>query len=321
MNDAVPVAQPPIKFSLTDAALAELADKYKEPTVPTTPGEYDALKADIKVVRDVRIAVDGERRLQTAAALAHQRAVNAEGNRIIDALVAIEQPMKDCKATVDEAEERKVREAEEIERQRITTIEDRIRRIESLGQIGLNTTLEAIESRMTLIDNLDPGDGTFDEFAKRAADAKQHVRNDLITAKERLQQAAKEQAELDEKREALEAEQKKQKEESDRLAAEREAFDKEKREKEEADADAERVRVEQLEAAAIEEQTRKDKMADAERKKQLAPDRDKLNTLAGNIRGLAVIQFSSPIAQQIADDVYVKLDTLATETEMLAMQL
>ena len=312
---------PLVQFNVTDAAIATLAEKYKNPTVPTSPGEYEQLKGDIKVVRDLRVEVDTSRKQQNGAALAHQRAVNKEGHRIIDALKAIEAPMKLCKAEVDDAEELKVKEAEEFERARIFGIEDRVGYIVNLGVIPFGIDMQGLINRVSEIDGIDPGDGSWDEFAKRAADAKQNSLNLLRLARDDLKAKEAEQKTLDAARKVLEAEKKIQDAEKAALAAERKKLDDEKRERAAKDEEVRNAELEELKKKELEELHRRAELEARERAKLVAPDKDKLLAVASQLQQIVFHQCGDPAAQGLMDRYQGDIEKLALAIEMEAAQL
>ena len=320
MNDVQTTTQQVVKFSVTDAAIAELAQKYADPKVPEGPEEYSELKAGIKEVAKYRIATEKERKVQNAAALAHQRSVNSEGGRITDALKAIEDPMKACKAEVDDAETRKVAEAEEKEFKRLDEIRLRLQRIEQFGQVSINDTVEAVKKRLKLVEALDPND-RFDEFAKRAAEAKANAFESLTDAVKQLEERAAgeerqriEQEEIDTRKAALDEQERKQKEEQDWL-------DKEKAKREADESSEKQERLQKLEDEKRQREKVEAAEAEAKRQKELAPDKEKLLAFALSLRNCLKPVCKSIEAQNIVNGAVSRLDDLAEYIERNAGEL
>lgn len=298
-----------VKFDITEAAIVALADKYADPKVPQGKEEYDELKAGIKEVRDLRVAVDKERKKQTAAALEHQRAVNTMGNGIIDRLKDIEEPMKAAKLEVDEAEERRVRELEEAEEKRLTGINGRIDKIELYGVVSINDSIEDVKQRLARVKELDPTQG-FDEFAKTAAEYQAKALENLKSGLEKLEQ----QAELDKKAKELE-------ELEAKLNADQAERDAEDRKKKEAEQQEELDRLRQLE----DEQADRDRKAQAEADEKLrleqAPDKEKLMVYAQLLRGVEPPNLDSIAGAAVLFTVGEWLETLCSDIESEADRL
>ena len=294
-----------VKFDITEAALTSLAERFANPVVPDTKADYDILKARIKEVRDLRVAIDKERKKQGAAALDHQRAVNAMGNGIIERLKAIEGPMKLAKAEVDEAEERKVREQEEAEEKRLNGINLRIANIEAYGTVSITDTLHDVNARLARVKELDPSVG-FDEFAKKAAEA-QAKPTRAVGFDEFAKKAAEAQAtallNLTQGADVLKAQaslairtKEIEKREAKANAAQAEADEKEAKRKADEQA-AEQARLRKLE----DEQRDRDVKAEAEelekRRLEQAPDKEKLMVYAQALRDVEL-----PVLESIAGE-------------------
>ena len=319
-SELTPTGNPVIKFSVTDAEIAKLAETYADPKVPQGKAEYDELKASIKVVATVRIAIEKECKVQKAAALKHQRDVNAEGGRIVDALKEIEGPMKLCKAEVDDAEERALAAREEKEAARLETIRTRLARIVEYGQVSLNDSLEAVKKRLLRVDELDPNDH-FDEFAKKAADARQDALDSLSAAVTQL-----------EERERVAKEQGARQAELNRQAAEQAAaqkviddeyarFAKATQDDLDAKAAEERDRLKKLEDEATERTAKADIEAEAERQKALAPDKEKLRVFAQSLREIEPPVMSSDEGKMAIDRIIEQLTVVVSEVESEADRL
>jgi len=298
-----------VKFNITEAAIASLTERFANPVVPTDKAEYDILKARIKEVRDVRVAVDKERKAQTAAALEHQREVNKIGHGIINRLKDIEEPMKLCKAEVDEAAERKVREAEEAEEKRLQGINERLAKIVEYGTVSINDTVEDVEQRLARVKELDPTQG-FDEFAKTAAEyqAKALLNltqgADVLKAQANLAVRTKEIEEREAKANADQAE--RDAEETKRKAEEQAEEQKRLRQLEDEQADRD------MKAAAVD---------DERRRLEQAPDKEKLRVYAQGLREVQAPILESSVGIAAIAKVLEWIHTLISDIESEADRL
>jgi len=298
-----------VKFDITETAIVSLAEKYAEPTVPVTKDEYDALKLGIKEVATLRIAIDKERKEQNSAALAHQREVNKVGNGIIERLKAIEEPMKLCKAEVDDMKEREIREAEEAEEARLNGINTRIANIESYGVVSINDSLEDVKARLARVEELDVSTG-FDEFAKKAADTRTESLANLKAGIETLTK----QAELDRRMKDIEAREAK----ANAAQAEIDKAEREKKEKEQA---AELKRLRELEDEQAERDMKAAAEAEAARQRDLAPDKEKLMVYAQGLREVIPPKLDSTDGEAVMGKVLEWVHTLITDIESEADRL
>lgn len=319
-NDLTSTGNPVIKFSITDAGITELAERYKNPVVPTDKKEYEAIKVSIREVSKVRIAVEKEGKEQKRLALEHQRNVNSEMNRVVDLLKAIENPLKLCKAEVDEAEEKRVRDLEEAEAKRLETINARLANIEEYGKVSLNDTLDAVKKRLVRVNELDPND-RFDEFAKKAAEAKQASRESLTAAIEQITQredAAKaieaQQATLDKQAEDQAAAQKIIDDQNARIA-------KAQADKDDAERAAEQKRLQKLEDDEAERKAQEAAEAEAAHQRAIAPDREKLMVFAQSFRDIGPPVMSSDEGKMAIDRVIDQLTVIVSEIESEADRL
>ena len=94
------VGETPLRlYDVTDAAIADLK---KELTGLT---EYNAVSKGIAKVRTLRTRIEATRKQLKADSLAWGRKVDSEAKRITEQLEAIEEPLKQLKAAIDDAKE------------------------------------------------------------------------------------------------------------------------------------------------------------------------------------------------------------------------
>lgn len=298
-----------VKFDVTEAAIAELKEKYGNPVVPETKDEYDALKASIKEVSQLRIKVDKERKEQNAAALAHQREVNRIGHGIINQLKDIEEPMKLCKAEVDEAEDRRVREIEEREAARLEKINTRIANIEAYGVVSINDSLDDVKQRLARVEELDPIKG-FDEFVEKASKVRETSLQNLKAGIEALEK----QAELDKKAKELEE----REAEINKRTAEADAAEAKRKAEEQAE---EQARLRKLEEDQKERERAAEVEAEKARRLELAPDREKLMVYAQALREVTPPALDSVAGCAAIAAVVEDVKTLCSDIESTADRL
>lgn len=119
MTDAADLV---ITYSVTDAAIAEIAEKFKDSEADTTDG-YKHVIAGIRCTRELRGEVEDRRKELKSYSLVYGRKVDKEAQRITAALLAVETPLKLLKGLVDDEKARVKREAEakrlEVERRKL----------------------------------------------------------------------------------------------------------------------------------------------------------------------------------------------------------
>lgn len=153
----------PIEYSVTDAALADLAARYKDVPDATTKDGYDAIKIALKELTPLRTGVEKRRKELKADALAYGKKVDEEAKRITTSLLSIETPLKDAKNEVDEAKNR-------AEEERIARIKMRIESINAYPQTAVGQSSVVIAELITELERT-VIDG-FSEFYEAAAKAK-----------------------------------------------------------------------------------------------------------------------------------------------------
>ena len=148
----------PVDFSsleVTDAALTKLKEEYG--TVPDcgTKEGYAIAKAGLLIFRTLRSKVKARQKELKADAIDYNKRVDTEANRIVDFVVALEEPMKEARKAEDAAKEKAKEIAAEKEKERVAAIEKDINTIRnvildchgktSLELSGIIGSLEATE--------------------------------------------------------------------------------------------------------------------------------------------------------------------------------
>lgn len=95
-------------FTQTDAALAELRERYNPDTLPdpNTSEGYEFVRAGAKELTSYRTKLDKERQRIKAPYLEAGRIIDAEAKRITGELRQLEEPIKAAKKEVDDREKR-----------------------------------------------------------------------------------------------------------------------------------------------------------------------------------------------------------------------
>jgi hypothetical protein len=284
-----------IKYDITDAALDKLQEKYAEvPDVNSKEG-YEAVKSGIREVRKLRTSVEKKRKELKADALEYGRRVDAEAKRITDALLSIEEPMKEAKQEFDAKKEAEKQAKIRAEEERKQKIEDKIAAIKNSPVACVSASSEDIETQIKALEGIDVTVEEYEEYHPVAAAAKveavAHLKQlydeavrreteDRLRAEEE-ERLAKEKAEFEQQRAA---EEKKRKEEQAKIDAENERLRKEK-EKLEAEQRAEEERkAKEAEEKRLAEERKKQEEADKKlQKKKRGESLSGINEIVGDL--------------------------------------
>ena len=285
-----------IKYNVTDAAIAELKEKYAG-LVITDHASYETVRLAIADCRTRRTDVEARRKELKAAALEYGRRVDGEAKRITAALLEVEEPLKAEKQKIDDEKARIKKEKEEAEEARkaaiLVKIFDIQKRINSL--FGLTATqlkekfLEAFEIEIT--------EEEYQEFTQEAQNNKDNVLNVLKDAMLEREAWEKQEAERKAEAERLEKQKKDQEEtqrkldeEKAKLEADKKAEERRKREEEierQAKEKAERELKEKLDREAREAKEKEEAEAlEKKRKAAQAPDKEKVLSYVDELTGV-----------------------------------
>jgi len=312
-----------INLGVTDDVLRALVEKHKDIADPAAgPEQYLAVVAAIKECRDLRGEVETKRKDAKADIVRRGKLIDGESNRIKDIIYGVENPMKDARQAVDDAEAL-------AEEERIGKIKERIHSI-TVTAIGYDESIESIETRLHAI-KAAPIDKTFDEFYHDADAAKQHSLSILTQALKSAQDREAEAKRLKEQKEAQAEEQKRLDAERKTRDAEQQAAD-DKRLEEQAEIDKEKAILEeqrkaleqdkedarleqeaQENLAAEKKEIEEQEAADEKRREELAPDKKKLTGLATALDNYPMPNVKSPAAERVLGRVRNRLKTIAEE--------
>jgi len=261
-----------VEYGVTDAALAQLKEKFEEVPDASTKEGYELIKAGLKEISPLRIGIEKKRVKLKAESLAWGKKVDAEAKRITSEITALEDPYKEAKKLQDDKEEREKQEAIEKEQARISGIESKIFNIKSFSDGLLGVKASYIRERLDKLEDLEINEANYQEFLEPAEIAfksthelltKTHAEREAFETQQ-AQQAEQQrimdekQAELDAKQAVIDAQEaaQKQKERDEQIAKEAE---------ERATKAAELKIKQELEAAAQREIELKERAELAER--------------------------------------------------------
>lgn len=222
------------EYSKTDAALAELKQKYSTlPDVNTEDG-YALVKAGIKELTGFRTSLEEARKRVKAPYLQAGSIIDAEAKRITAELVALEDPMKAAKKEVDDRKERERQE-------RIARLQGKVDAIKAMPAQVRGKSSAEISDMIDRVGEID-AEHDFYDLTKEAVAARQAALDELAmmlterlafeAAEEERKQLEAQNAELRRQQEAQQAELRRQQEELERqqreLQAQREAMERER---------------------------------------------------------------------------------------------
>lgn len=253
----------PVVFSVTDAAIAKLRDKYKEvPADLTIKENYEIVKEANSALRTYRTDVERRRKELKAGALKYGRLVDSTAKKLTEQLLLIEEPFSTAKKNHDTAVEIAKREAALAEEKRVDGIADKIAGVKALVESNILSSSEVIQAAIDGVNNLGPAKAWAMEFAEKA----DTVITESLAKLEELRVMKFQQE--NQAAEAAKAEEKRQKAEEKRLKEEEEA-----RIKREAQLEADREKLAN-ELAAMEAEKAKFAAEQAQREAQLKAEKE-----------------------------------------------
>jgi len=201
------------KFNLTNAAISELNESYKDLTITSLDDKtgYAQVKNARMFVKNLRVDIDKRRKELTADALKFQRAINNEAKRIIDLIQPLEDRLQ-SKEKWYELEHANIKAEAAIKLEK--KIMGRVTKLlaTEAGYDGVAFTWLFLDMPLMMDSVRNLSDQDFDELLAK-------ITCDFLAFDERRKQAANEARELREKQEA------EFKQQQEMLAAERKALD------------------------------------------------------------------------------------------------
>ncbi|MDT8419377.1 MAG: hypothetical protein RQ754_03010 [Desulfuromonadales bacterium] len=240
----------PQEYGVSDAKIAEIAEKYKDLQEIKDSASMGMAMAGRRECRELRIAVEKKRKDLKADALEYGRRVDGEAKRITASLEAIEKPLDTLIKAEEARKQAEKEERERLERERILAKERHLAalRLEIDGRFGririaelhAMTAAEIGEAIAIVNDKTEPDWQELREDAdaaraiylqeaealrekKLAAEAeaeRQRIEQEKLAEQNRL-----EQEKLAEERRQLEAEMQQRREEQEAFERERRAFE------------------------------------------------------------------------------------------------
>lgn len=336
-----------IEYNITDAALAELAERHKDVDAHK---DYDTAKLAAKECQQLRKGLEEKRVELKKDALEYGRAVDGEANRIKTAIVKVEDPIKEGIKAIDDAEKIK-------EDQRLATLEAQLAVLRAYGTDTEGKTLAELQTWQDDLATIEITEEIFQEAREQAVGAKAESESRLRIAITRKQAAEEEAAALEQQRKAqqeqqdkLDAQQAEIEEGQRKLreaqeAADQKAFEADLKEGREAAAERQKEREEQdakdlaqqaeidkrneeLDAkqAEIDKQEREERekaqaAAELARSEELAPDKEKLERLAKIIDATELPTVASQQAEDVLSYVKSELKSIADNIRHYAGEL
>ena len=201
----------PIKLNVTDATLGKLEKKFaKVPDVSKKEG-YEFVRVGLGELRTLRTGIGKYKGELKAEAIAYNKRVDTEYNRVIDVITAMEEPMKVAKDAEDAKKEALKEEKRKKEEDRKFKINQKINEIREIAFSFTDETSEAIREQVDAVKEIQITKDIYEEFVTAAQMA-------VIDVKTRLEALLENVV----KREEADAE---RKIEDERLAKERQEFD------------------------------------------------------------------------------------------------
>lgn len=203
---------PPIEYGVTEAALAELTERYKDPDASTDEG-YARCKDGCKEMTSLRTAVEIRRKDLKAPALNWGAKVDKIAKALVRSIKLIESPVREEKERVDEIKQTEARKAAEAEQARIDGIKANIEKIATTArEQSPNDTAADYQQHITWLTELAITDEVFGEFVDEANTARDAALFKLtqwhdaaVNREETDRKQAAEKAALDQQREEQEA--------------------------------------------------------------------------------------------------------------------
>jgi chromosome segregation ATPase len=281
-----------VRYQVTLDDIREMGAKYAALTCET-PDAYEETRKAIAVLRSTRVAIEEKRVDLKRSALEYGRKVDGVAKELTAEIEALELPLKEKKAAVDEVKARAKREAEEAERAEIErTIreareaeEARLKAERDAEALRLKAERDAEESRLAAIAKAQAIE------AERIAEARRELDAQAARAREEEMARAKaEQARIDAEREKMAAQQaaidaERRDLQSAKEKADREEFERQAKARAEQEA-RERIEAERTAAEKARVEAAEREAAYQARLEEIRPDVDRVRAFIVQLRGL-----------------------------------
>lgn len=216
----------PIALNVTDAVLNKLKKKFEKIPDLTKKEGYEFVRVGLGELRTLRTDTGKSKTILKKEAIAYNKRVDTEFNRVIEIITAIEEPMKVAKDAEDKKKEAARDEKRKAEETRKFAINQKINEIREIAFSFTDETSEAIREQIDAVKEIQITKDTYEEFVTAAQMAVIDVKTRLEALLENV--VAWEEADAERKLE------------DERLAGERKKLDEEKAA---ADKETERLKV------------------------------------------------------------------------------
>jgi len=296
---------PPIEYGVTEAALAELAERYADPDASTDEG-YAHCKDGCKEMTSLRTAVETRRKDLKAPALNWGAKVDKIAKALVRSIKLIESPVRDEKERVDEIKQAEARKVAEAEQARVDGIKANVEKIVATArEQNPSDTAADYQQHITWLTELAITDEVFGEFVEEAITTRDAAlfkltqwHEQAIEREEADRKRADERAEIDQQKKELEAAQEKQRKAEEAL--EKKAREAEDLKASEEKAAQEKAELEQREKLEV-EQRRVSKIKAAIHIERTLPDRAKGSSSQALDRLIVAEKAAEPVEEDFGE--------------------
>ncbi len=287
---------PVVRYSPAEAEIATLRQEFTGLTCDTPTG-YEQTRKAIAVLRTHRTTIEKRRVELKAEALSYGRRVDSEAKKLTSQILAIEEPLKAAKQTVDDEKDRLRRESEEAERARVAAEEKAARDAEEARLKAIRDAEDArlAEERRSLAAER----ARMQEEQRRAGEeyaAKLKAERELREREEAERQAKQAAIDAENRRVAQE-----QRAAQEKLEAERRAVQAEKERVERLEFERQAKEKAELNARELAERDRlldkehaEAKALEAKRLAEARPDEEKIRAFGKELRAVKLPATRSP---------------------------
>lgn len=308
-----------VEYSQTEAALAELRDKYAVAVfdVSSTRGMTEARSARAEL-RTIRVALEAKRKELKAPILERGKLLDDEAKRITAEIVALEEPIDNVIKAEEQRRAAEKAAAEEAERQRLAEIQGHINAIRNAPVQFASASSEEIAAYQDEMVNLEITLDDYAELTGEAMQAKQQTLDKLTELHAAAVAREAEQERITQEREELEK-LRAEAAERERLAAE-EADRAEVRARNEREAaEAEQRRVAEQQAAQQAEIDRQREELEAEKAATAKAEQDKRDTEAAAAAKAEQAKRDAEEKAKAEQAERERLNTRPTDAELIAV--
>lgn len=160
-----------IEFNFSDAALAEMKERYKDLVISDTKS-YEATKAARAEVRDVRYGVQNALKAGNAGLREKIKANDAEAERLINRIVEVESPLDEEVKRWEKKKADEKAERERLEQERIDNITGMVNWMTACVRECAGQESAVIQQKMETLESCEVTPEAFQEFINHATATK-----------------------------------------------------------------------------------------------------------------------------------------------------